>query len=106
MIAVFMWGREQLGKTRENGIEGVEIQRLQGQTFPTSPWTWDEREDGYAQIYVGFVSWSFDERDAEPYNNNEDDESRDEEEGPGELEVVCQEKWKRRCLAGAEVICP
>ena len=81
--------REQLCKIRGNGTEWEEIQGLQGQTFPTSPCTWDEREDGYAQIYVGFVSWLFDEGDAEPYNNNEDDEGRDEKEGPGELEVVC-----------------
>lgn len=55
---------------------------------------------------MGFVSWPFGEKGAEPYNDNEDDEGRDEEEGPGVLEVVCQEKWKRRGLAGEEVTCP
>lgn len=62
-------------KEGEMAPAGQEIQGLQGQTFPTSLCcTWDETEDGYTLIYVGFVSWPFGERDAEPRNNNEDDE--------------------------------
>lgn len=64
------------------------------------------KHDGYAQIYVGFVSGPLGERNAEPCNNNEDDEGRDEEQGTEVLEVICKGKGKRRGLAGAEVTCP
>lgn len=46
-------------------------------------------------------------RDAErPYNNNEDGEGRGEEEGPGELEVVCRGRGEREGgLTGVKDTC-
>lgn len=68
-------------------------------TMPVHVCTWDEAEHRYLQIQVGgHTSSSREARPEEPAKANEYGEDRDEEEGPGILEVICQGKGEKKGL--------
>lgn len=66
-----------------------------GITLPVQVCTWDEAEHGHLQVQVsGRASCPREASAEEPAKANEDSEDRDEEEGPGILEVICQGEEK------------